>query len=114
MTLRMLKWHLIGKQRENYPGFVNVGGKYRSFANAYGDYEKMQHYVLRLRHSRAKSFSALRWQRFTRQIQDHRQRPGVKVLFAPQRCYRKTDLKEAATPPSTAEGWKTHRLSWPG
>lgn len=49
----MLKWHLIGNQGnrgENYRGFVNAGVKYRSFANAYGHCEKMQHYVLCLRH----------------------------------------------------------------
>lgn len=55
------------------------------------------------------------WQRFMRrQIQDQRQQLGVKMLFPPQRCNRKADLKETTTSPCTAEGWKTHRLSLPG
>lgn len=43
MKLRMLKWHLIGNwgnRGENDLGFVSAGVKYRSFANAYGHYEK--------------------------------------------------------------------------
>lgn len=47
----MLKWHLIGNWGENYLFFVITGVKNWSFANAYKHYEKMQHYVLRSKHS---------------------------------------------------------------
>lgn len=109
----MLKWHLIGNQGnrgENYLGFVNAGVKYRSFANAYGHCEKMQHYVLCLRHICEQNPPVAG----VYEKANTGSEAGVKLLFPPQKCYRKRDLKEATTSPSTAEGWKTHRLAQPG